>query len=79
MTRRERKKIQRRRRLIKKWGALLVAILYTAICIHLWFSGTIVPVYVNGEFVLFNKIVRYMLYLYFGGIAIRDFLIFINI
>ena len=39
----------------------------------MWLSSKFIPVYVNGEYVLANQIVRYMLYLVFFVLAIYGF------
>ena len=36
----------------------------------MWLSEKFIPVYVNGEYILANQIVRYILYLVFLGMAL---------
>ena len=39
----------------------------------MWFSSTFLPVYINGEFVLANRILRSVLYLIIAVVAVSFF------
>ena len=47
---------------MKKILAIFVAVVAMGAMMGMWFSGRFIPVYVEGEYVLANQIVRYMLY-----------------
>ena len=41
--------------------------------VAMYFSSTFIPVYVNGEYILVNQIIRYVLYALLAGISIYGF------
>lgn len=53
-------------------ATIMMMVSIMMICL-MWFSSKFVPVYVNGEYVLANQIVRYVLYLVFFVLAIYGF------
>lgn len=53
-------------------AAILMMVSTIMICL-MWLSSKFIPVYVNGEYVLANQIVRYILYLVFFGMALYGF------
>ena len=42
--------------------------------IFMYFSSTFVPVYVNGEYIIANQLLRYVLYIVLGSIAFYSFI-----
>lgn len=53
-------------------ATIMMMVSIMMICL-MWFSSKFVPVYVNGEYILANQIVRYVLYLVFFGMALYGF------
>ena len=45
----------------------------TMMIVLMWFSSKFIPVYVNGEYILANQIVRYVLYGVFFVMALYGF------
>ena len=58
---------------MNKITATIMMMVSTMLMVCMWFSSKFVPVYVNGEYILANQIVRYVLYLVFFGIALYGF------
>ena len=50
---------------MKKYVAMVVAMVSFLACMLLWFEGWF-PIYIDGEFILVNRIVRYCLYAVLG-------------
>ena len=53
-------------------ATIMMMVSIMMICL-MWLSDKFIPVYVNGEYILANQIVRYVLYLVFFGIALYGF------
>ena len=58
---------------MNKITATIMMMVSTMLMVCMWFSSKFVPVYVNGEYILANQIVRYVLYLVFFGMALYGF------
>ena len=55
---------------MKKLFFYVVMILSIAAGVAMYFSGSFLPICVNGEFNIVNRVVRYVLYFALGAIAI---------
>lgn len=44
-------------------GGFLIAIIFAFLGMRMWLSGTFLPVYVKGVYVIGNQLLRYFLYL----------------
>lgn len=52
----------------KLWSVIMIVSIAAGVAMY--FSGSFLPICVNGEFNIVNKVVRYVLYFALGAIAI---------
>ena len=58
---------------MNKITATIMMMVSTMLMVCMWFSSKFIPVYVNGEYILANQIVRYVLYGVFFVMALYGF------
>lgn len=58
---------------MKKFLATLIMVLAMVGMVYMYFSGTFVPVYVNGQYILVNQLMRYGLYVVLASIIVFCF------
>ena len=58
---------------MKKVIATVMMMVSMMLIVCMWFSSKFIPIYVNGEYILANQIVRYVLYGIFLVMALYGF------
>ena len=63
---------------MKKIVAMTTMIMAFVMVLYMYFSATFLPIYVGGEYVVGNQILRYVLYLILISIVMIDFSYIVN-
>lgn len=58
---------------MKKFLAAITMFLAMMAGVAMYLSGKFIPVYVDGEYILANQLMRYALYVVIAGVIIYDF------
>lgn len=59
-------------------GGIVIALLTIYLAAGMWLSGTFLPVYIAGQYVIGNQIVRYMLYFLLFAVFVLAVMLILN-